>query len=105
MRHIFKTGDCNKALIQTIKAILVIGVRYDWDSLALTTALYYQHFACVLVREPLKKWNIILMGARATSRSAESFKILLQEFAEEVIGEDAFNNQNKYIESTLMPTN
>jgi len=101
---IFTNGTQNEVLIQTIEQIIVLGNRYDWkESGAGKEKLYYQNFGRALKGEPSKKWEGLIESIR--TKTVDNFKSKVVELVEEIIGEDVYKDQLKYLMDTPQPTN
>jgi hypothetical protein len=101
---IFTNGTQNEVLIQTIEQIIVLGNRYDWkESGAGKEKLYYQNFGRALKGEPSKKWEGLIASIR--TETVDNFKSKVVELVEEIMGEDVYKDQLKYLMDTPQPTN
>ena len=98
---IFANETQNEVLIQTIEAIIVLGNRYDWKDGK--EKLYYQNFGRALKGEPSKKWESLIDAVR--NKTFENFKAKVIELVEEIMGEDVYKDQIKYLVDTPQPTN
>ncbi len=98
---IFTNGTQNKVLIQTIETIIVLGNQYDWKDGK--EKLYYQNLGRALKGKPSKKWEGLIESVR--NKTFENFKTKVIELIEEIMGEDAYKDQIKYLVDTPQPTN
>ena len=90
-------------MIQTIETIIVLGDRYDWkESGVRKEKLYYQNFGRALKGEPSKKWEGLIQTIRTT---VDNFKTKVVELVEEIMGEDVYKDQLKYLVDTPQPAN
>ena len=101
---IFTNGTENEVLIQAIETIIVLGNRYDWkESGAGKEKLYYQNFGRALKGEPSKKWEGLIETIR--TKTVENFKTKVIELVEEIMGDDIYKDQLKYLVDTPQPAN
>ena len=101
---IFTNGTQNEVLIQTIETIIVLGNRYDWkESGAGKEKPYYQNFGRAMKGEPSKKWEGLIESIR--TKTADNFKTKVVELVEEIMGEDVYKDQMKYLVDTPQPAN
>ena len=101
---IFTNGTENEVLIQAIETIIVLGNRYDWkESGAGKEKLYYQNFGRALKGEPSKKWEGLIETIR--TKTVDNFKTKVIELVEEIMGDDIYKDQLKYLVDTPQPAN
>ena len=101
---IFTNGTHNEVLIQTIETIIVLGDRYDWKESGVgKEKLYYQNFGRALKGEPSKKWEGLIQTIR--TKTVDNFKTKVVELVEEIMGEDVYKDQLKYLVDTPQPAN
>jgi hypothetical protein len=98
---IFTKGTQKEVLIQTIEAIIVLGNRYDWKTGK--EQLYYQNFGRALKGEPSKRWESLNDSVR--TKTFDNFKKTVNELIKEIMGEDVYKDQVKYLVDTPQPTN
>jgi len=101
---IFTNGTENEVLIQAIETIIVLGNHYDWkESGAGKEKQCYQNFGRALKGEPSKKWEGLIETIR--TKTVENFKTKVIELVEEIMGDDIYKDQLKYLVDTPQPAN